>query len=44
VNNDAAATSAAIAEGVILALHQDNRFKSEPEEKPLKLEMYIFWE
>ncbi|MGB5595889.1 MAG: leucyl aminopeptidase [Crocosphaera sp.] len=38
VNNDGAATSAAIAEGVILALHEDNRFKSEPEEKPLKLE------
>ncbi len=38
VNNDPAATSAAIAEGIILSLHQDNRFKSEPEDKPSKLE------
>ncbi len=38
VNNDAAATTAAIAEGIILSLHQDNRFKSEPEDKPSKLE------
>ena len=28
----------AIAEGVLLALHQDNRFKSDPEEKELSLE------
>lgn len=32
-NNDPAATSQAIAEGVQLALFQDNRFKSEPEDK-----------
>lgn len=32
-NNDPAATSQAIAEGVELALFQDNRFKSEPEDK-----------
>ncbi|MDJ0598426.1 MAG: leucyl aminopeptidase [Crocosphaera sp.] len=38
VNEDKGATSAAIAEGMILSLHQDNRFKSEPEDKPLKLE------
>ena len=30
---DAAATAQAIAEGIELALHQDNRFKSEPEDK-----------
>ncbi len=34
---DAAASAQAIAEGLILALHQDQRFKSEPENK-LKLE------
>ena len=28
VNDDAAASTAAIAEGIILSLHQDNRFKS----------------
>lgn len=38
VDNDAAKTTAAIAEGMILSLHQDNRFKSEPEDKPSKLE------
>jgi leucyl aminopeptidase len=32
-NNDPAATAQAIAEGVQLALFQDNRFKSEPEDK-----------
>lgn len=32
VNNDPTATAQAIAEGVQLALYQDNRFKSEPEE------------
>lgn len=32
------ATACAIAEGIILALHSDRRFKSEPEEKKLKLE------
>ena len=37
-NNDQAATTIAITEGMILALHQDNRFKSEPEDKPAKLE------
>ena len=37
VENEATST-AAIAEGMILSLHQDNRFKSEPEDKPLKLE------
>ncbi|MEA5534114.1 leucyl aminopeptidase [Crocosphaera sp. XPORK-15E] len=38
VNDDPVTTTAAIAEGLILSLHQDNRFKSEPEDKPLKLE------
>lgn len=37
-NNDTAATAQAIAEGVQLALYQDTRFKSEPEEKPTQLE------
>lgn len=32
-NNDPTASAQAIAEGVQLALYQDNRFKSEPEEK-----------
>ncbi len=32
-NNDPAATAGAIAEGIQLALFQDNRFKSEPEEQ-----------
>lgn len=32
-NNDPAATAQAIAEGIQLALFQDNRFKSEPEDK-----------
>jgi leucyl aminopeptidase len=32
-NDDSAAAAGAIAEGVELALHQDNRFKSEPEDK-----------
>lgn len=32
-NNDAAASAQAIAEGIELALYQDNRFKSEPEDK-----------
>ncbi len=42
-NGDAAATAQVIAEGVLLALHQDNRFKSEVEEKnQLKLtEVYL---
>ncbi len=37
-NEDPAQTAGAIAEGVILALHQDNRFKSDPEDKPPLLE------
>lgn len=37
-NNDAASTVQAIAEGIELALHQDNRFKSDSEEKNNKLE------
>jgi leucyl aminopeptidase len=35
---NAAATAQAIAEGLELALHQDTRFKSEPEDKTVKLE------
>ncbi|MDY6782933.1 MAG: leucyl aminopeptidase [Cyanobacteriota bacterium] len=35
---DAAATARAIAEGLILALHLDNRFKSDPEETEANLE------
>lgn len=31
-------TAQAITEGIILALHQDNRFKSDPEDKGTKLE------
>lgn len=38
VDNDASATATVMAEGIMLALHQDNRFKSEPEDKPAKLE------
>jgi leucyl aminopeptidase len=38
VNNDQNASASAIAEGVILALHQDNRFKSEVKDQELKLE------
>jgi leucyl aminopeptidase len=37
-NNDLAATAQAITEGIVLALHQDNRFKSEPDDKGAKLE------
>ncbi|WP_414563826.1 MULTISPECIES: leucyl aminopeptidase [unclassified Anabaena] len=37
-NNDPAATAQAIAEGTQLALYQDTRFKSEPEDKGAKLE------
>jgi len=33
-----AAIAQAITEGILLALHQDNRFKSEPEDKKVKLE------
>lgn len=38
VCQDDAASSRAIAEGTLLALHADNRFKSEPEENGAKLE------
>ncbi len=38
VNNDSAATAEAISEGILLALHLDNRFKSEPEDQGGKLE------
>lgn len=38
VNDDLALTTQAIAEGLLLALHIDNRFKSEPEDKGSKLE------
>lgn len=37
-NNDPGATSQAIAEGIQLALYKDIRFKSEPEEKSVKIE------
>ncbi|MBE9214046.1 leucyl aminopeptidase [Plectonema cf. radiosum LEGE 06105] len=37
-NDDAAKTAQAIAEGIQLALYQDNRFKSEPEEKETQVE------
>src|SRR4028118_1234254 len=37
-NNDLPATAQAITEGIVLALHQDNRFKSEPDDKGAKLE------
>lgn len=37
-NNDPAASAQAIAEGVELALYQDNRFKSEPEDKGSQIE------
>ncbi|PAX54103.1 leucyl aminopeptidase [Brunnivagina elsteri] len=37
-NNDTAATTQAIAEAVQLALFQDTRFKSEPEEKTTQVE------
>ncbi|MBD2385418.1 leucyl aminopeptidase [Cylindrospermum sp. FACHB-282] len=37
-NNDPAATAQAIAEGAQLALYQDNRFKSEPEDKGPQIE------
>lgn len=38
INNDASATAQTISEGILLALHQDNRFKSEPDDKGAKLE------
>jgi len=37
-NNDLALTAQAITEGIVLVLHQDNRFKSEPDDKKTKLE------
>lgn len=37
-NNDSALTAQAITEGVELALHQDTRFKSDPDDKGTKLE------
>jgi len=37
-DNNPALTAQAISEGVTLALYEDRRFKSEPEEHPLKLE------
>ena len=36
--DDPSATAQLITEGILLALHQDNRFKSEPEDKEAKLE------
>jgi leucyl aminopeptidase len=38
VNSDPATSAQAITEGVELALYQDNRFKSEPEEKTSQIE------
>ena len=37
-NNDPAVTAQGIAEGIELALHKDNRFKSDPEDKGPQLE------
>ena len=37
-HDDAATSAQAIAEGIELTLHQDNRFKSDPEPKPLLLQ------
>jgi len=37
-NDDPVASAQAITEGIVLTLHQDNRFKSEPEDKGAKLE------
>jgi len=37
-DNNPALTAQAISEGITLSLHEDRRFKSEPEEHPLKLE------
>lgn len=38
VSESPSLTAQAITEGITLALHQDNRFKSEPEDKEAKLE------
>ncbi|NES25009.1 MAG: leucyl aminopeptidase [Symploca sp. SIO3E6] len=38
VNDDPAGTAQVITEGLLLALHLDNRFKSDPEDKGAKLE------
>lgn len=37
-NGEPSVAAEAITEGIILALHQDNRFKSDPEDKGAKLE------
>lgn len=42
VENNPSLTAQAITEGLILALHIDNRFKSEPEDKGAKLERVDF--
>jgi leucyl aminopeptidase len=39
VNDDPALTVQVIAEGILLTLHQDHRFKSEPDPKAAKLEV-----
>ncbi|HEY9668724.1 MAG TPA: leucyl aminopeptidase [Coleofasciculaceae cyanobacterium] len=38
VEDDPAQTAKVITEGIVLTLHQDNRFKSDPEDKGAKLE------
>ncbi len=38
IGDNPAATAQALSEGILLALHHDNRFKSEPEDKGAKLE------
>ncbi|NES87416.1 MAG: leucyl aminopeptidase [Moorea sp. SIO2B7] len=38
VNDNTALSAQVVSEGIFLALHQDNRFKSEPEDKGAKLE------
>ncbi len=41
-NSDPAKTVQVIAEGIELALHQDNRFKSDPEDKGISVEQVDF--
>lgn len=41
-NQTSDALTATLTEGILLALHQDNRFKSDPEEKPPLLEQVEF--